>query len=128
METAVTSGIRISVTTRWEPTLSNALADNFVFSYHITIENQNTFSVQLLRRHWYIFDSSGMHREVEGPGVVGHQPIIEPGAFHSYQSACDLLSQHGTMRGYYSISRMDTGGMMRIEIPKFKLEVPFILN
>ncbi len=128
METAVTSGVRISVVTRWEPSLSNALADNFVFSYYITIENQNAYSVQVLRRHWFIFDASGIRREVEGPGVVGYQPVIPPGGFHTYQSACDLISQRGTMKGYYSVSKLDSGDIMRVEIPKFKLEVPFVLN
>ncbi|MDZ4821941.1 MAG: Co2+/Mg2+ efflux protein ApaG [Flavobacteriales bacterium] len=128
MEIALTSGIRISVQTRFEPKLSNAYADNYVFSYHITIENQNDFPIQLLRRHWFIFDSAGMQREVEGPGVVGFQPVIHPGEFYAYNSACDLVSKHGTMNGFYSMARTDDKSFIRVEIPKFKLEVPFALN
>lgn len=128
MEVAVTSGIRITVSTRFEPKLSNGYAENYVFSYHITIENQGEFPIQLLRRHWFIFDSAGFRREVEGPGVVGFQPVIKPGDFYAYNSACDLRSNHGTMEGYYSMNRTDTCESLRVAIPKFKLEVPFALN
>ena len=72
--TKTTSGVRITVHPRFEENLSFATEDSFVFSYHITLENQNSFPVKLLRRHWFIFDSVGVNREVEGAGVVGETP------------------------------------------------------
>ncbi|MBL0317286.1 MAG: ApaG domain [Flavobacteriales bacterium] len=100
MLTEVTSGVRISVEVRYEENLSSALMESFVFSYHITVENQNDFPVKLLRRHWHIFDSIAIKREVEGPGVVGETPLIMPGDFYRYSSACDLRSMRGTMTGF----------------------------
>ncbi|MFZ4786180.1 MAG: Co2+/Mg2+ efflux protein ApaG [Flavobacteriales bacterium] len=128
MLTEITSGIRISVVPHYEPGISNPLHDNYVFSYQIIIENQNDFAVQLTRRHWYIFDSIALKREVEGPGVVGETPIILPGEFYTYQSACDLHSMRGTMHGYYSMNRVGDVQTFKVRVPKFRLEVPFGMN
>ncbi len=128
MLTEVTSGVRISVVTRYEEKLSSAALESFVFSYHITIENQNDYPVQLLRRHWFVFDSIALNRELEGPGVVGETPIIEPGSYYQYSSACDLRSIRGSMYGYYSMQIPGMKGLIRVNIPKFALEVPYSLN
>lgn len=128
MLTEVTSGIRISVVPRYEPGISNAAIENYVFSYQIIIENQNDFPVQLLRRHWYIFDSVAIKREVEGPGVVGEMPVIQPGEFYTYHSACDLKSPRGTMQGFYSMQKLGEKELFNVRVPKFKLEVPHSLN
>ena len=92
MVVAVTEGVKISVFSLFEERMSAAPQGSFVFSYRISIENQNDFPVQLLRRHWFITDSNGLKREIEGPGVVGEQPVIAPGENFSYTSACDLQS------------------------------------
>jgi len=128
MLTEVSSGIRISVDVRYEENLSSALMDSFVFSYHITIENQNDFPVQLMRRHWFIFDSVAMKREVEGPGVIGETPVIAPGEFYQYSSGCDLRSMRGTMRGFYTMQRPGDRDLLQVNVPKFSLEVPFCMN
>ncbi len=128
MLTEVTSGIRISVDCRFEDRLSSPLLDSYVFSYHITIENQNDFPVQLLRRHWFIFDSVAINREVEGPGVVGETPLIQPGEYYRYNSACDLRSMRGTMRGFYMMQQLGKKDCFHVNIPTFKLEVPYSLN
>lgn len=128
MLTEVTSRVRISVITRYEENLSSVALESYVFSYHITIENQNDFPIQLLRRHWYIFDSIALNREVEGPGVIGETPIIQPGEFYQYSSACDLRSMRGNMSGFYTVQPVDGKDLMRINIPKFNLEVPYSLN
>ncbi len=128
MLTEVTSGIRITVSTRYEENLSSALMESFVFSYHITVENQNDFPVRLLRRHWFIFDSVALKREVEGPGVVGETPLILPGEFYSYSSACDLRSLRGTMAGFYTMQQQGSREFLHVSIPKFSLEVPFCKN
>ena len=79
MVVAVTEGVKISVFSLFEERMSAAPQGSFVFSYRISIENQNDYPIQLLRRHWFITDSNGLKREIEGPGVIGEQPVIAPG-------------------------------------------------
>ena len=74
----VTDGVSITVETFYQPSQSNPLSSEYLFAYRITIENLSTMPVKLLRRHWHIIDSNGSYREVEGDGVVGQQPVIEP--------------------------------------------------
>ena len=92
MVVAVTEGVKISVFSLFEERMSAAPQGSFVFSYRVSIENQNDFPIQLLRRHWFITDSNGLKRDIEGPGVIGEQPVIAPGENFSYTSACDLPS------------------------------------
>ena len=79
MVTQIPEGVRVSVETVYQSEYSNPAQEHFMFAYKITIENLSDYTVQLMRRHWYIFDSNGTLREVEGEGVVGEQPVIEPG-------------------------------------------------
>jgi len=128
MMAEVTKGVRIIVDARYEPMLSSPLADSFVFSYHIRIRNERDRPVHLLRRHWYIFDSSPFRREVEGPGVVGEQPVILPGEEYSYSSACDLNSTMGVMHGFYTMHIPGETEFFNVRTPRFLLEVPYCLN
>jgi ApaG protein len=128
MFVAVTEGIRISVESRFEPQFSNPLAQQFAFSYEVTIENENDFSVQLLRRHWIIKAKGGGIREVEGPGVIGEQPILESGERHVYQSGSNLAVLNGSMSGTYLMKRTDTDSKFRVRIPEFTLRVPYKMN
>ena len=77
VQSLVTKGVKISVESFFQNDYSNARENKFIFTYKIFIENNNPYTIQLLRRHWYIFDSNGTYREVEGEGVIGLQPIIE---------------------------------------------------
>jgi ApaG protein len=79
----VTEGISIMVETFYQAAQSNPISAEYLFSYRITIENRTLYPVKLLSRHWHIMDSNGTYREVQGEGVVGRQPIIEPG--NTYQ-------------------------------------------
>ena len=108
MTSKLTEGIIVSVETSYQPELSNPLLNEFMFAYRVTIENNNNFPVQLLSRHWFIFDSTGSMREVEGEGVVGVQPIIEPGEYYQYSSGCNLKSEMGRMHGTYLIKNIRT--------------------
>jgi len=101
--------------------------DRYVFVYRIVIRNESDETVQLLRRHWYIRESDGEQREVEGPGVVGEQPIIEPGDYHAYTSGAVLNTPSGSMRGTYQMTRAD-GSCFQAEIPEFQLEMPRTLH
>lgn len=78
MVSKISEGVEISVETFYQADYSNPLNSEYMFAYRITIENHNNFTVKLLRRHWFIFDSNGEHREVEGEGVVGVQPVLKP--------------------------------------------------
>lgn len=128
MSTAVTHDIRITVTSRFEAAHSDPPAERFLFSYRITITNRGNEIVRLLRRHWVIRDSMAPVREVEGPGVVGETPVLEPGAGFTYSSACDLRSGFGRMEGTYLMERVRDGRQFRVTIPAFALLVPEMAN
>jgi ApaG protein len=128
MEICTTNGIRVSVETQYLPAHSNARADKFIFGYHIVIENGSSDTVQLLRRRWVITESNGITRVVEGEGVVGQQPLLEPGAIHQYTSFCNLMTEVGKMSGVYVMTRLDDGDVFEVLIPEFKMHAPFKLN
>ena len=121
----ISEGIKVSVETTYQPEFSNPLQSEFVFSYHITIENHNNFSVKLLRRHWYIFDSDASLREVEGEGVVGVQPTILRGKRYEYTSSCNLNSEMGKMNGHYEMENLFNKKFFFVDIPAFEMIVPF---
>ena len=100
----------------------------FIYSYHVIIENNSPSTVQLLRRHWYITDSNGTVREVEGEGVIGEQPIIQPGEIHEYESACDLRTDIGSMKGTYLMMKIHEKKTFEVTIPEFILSAPFKMN
>lgn len=127
MITAVTQGIKVSVRVAYVPEQSDPMAQRFMFSYRITIENTGGDVVQLLRRRWQIHDSLGSRREVEGPGVVGEQPTLPPGERFTYSSFCDLKSDLGRMHGSYLMRRSD-GATFSVVVPEFTMQVPFRVN
>lgn len=124
----VSNGIRISVRVSFKDEYSEPENNYYVFFYRITIENHNNFEVQLVRRHWDIFDSNGIKTIVEGEGVVGEKPFLAPGELYSYESACNLESGMGRMGGYYQFMRTENGVLFQAEIPEFVMEVPYLLN
>ena len=128
MVTQVTQGIKISVETAYQEGQSHPSKSHFFFSYKISIENQNDYTIQLLRRHWHIFDSSGEYSEVEGEGVVGQQPVIQPGEIYTYDSACNLSTDMGKMYGTYLMERIIDGSRFDVHIPEFHMVVPSRLN
>jgi ApaG protein len=128
MITETTDGIRVSVQTHFQVEYSHPENHHYVYSYQITIENTSNFTTQLLRRRWYIFDATGVIREVEGEGVIGHQPVLEPGEQHNYTSGCNLRSPIGKMKGIYIMQRVVDGKTFEVTIPEFTLEVPSRFN
>ncbi|HLW50138.1 MAG TPA: Co2+/Mg2+ efflux protein ApaG [Sphingobacteriaceae bacterium] len=128
MTTQITDGVRVSVETVFQSEYSNPEKEHFMFAYKIRIENLTDYSVKLLRRYWFIFDSIGTIREVEGEGVVGQQPLIAPGEAHEYVSGCHLRSDMGSMWGRYEMLREMDQGLLEIAIPKFTLIAPYRLN
>jgi ApaG protein len=128
MDTKTTEGVKVTVTTNYLPDYSSPVQQHYVFAYKISIENNSEFTVKLLRRHWYIHDATGSMREVEGEGVVGQQPVLEPGESHEYVSGCNLKTGMGKMRGTYLMERMVDGKRFQVTIPEFTLIVPYKLN
>ena len=128
MISEVTHGIKVIVETYYHREHSDYYNSQFVFAYRITIENESEYDIKLLRRHWFIFDSVGEHKEVEGEGVVGKQPVIQPGEHHQYISGCTLKSEMGTMRGTYQMQRLADGKLFDVVIPEFTLVTPEKLN
>lgn len=128
MVTQITEGVKISVETVYQSEYSNPANEHFMFAYKVNIENLTEYSVQLLSRYWNIFDSNGAHREVEGEGVVGRQPIIEPGNSHEYVSGCNLKTDVGSMKGEYTMRRLIDDEEFKVNIPEFHLIAPYKLN
>ena len=128
MVSKISEGVTVSVETFFQPEYSNPANNEYMFTYRITLENNNAFPVQLLRRHWYIFDSNAEHREVEGEGVIGLQPIIHPGEKYQYVSGCDLKSEMGKMHGMYFMENTHNKQTFLINIPAFEMIVPSKLN
>ncbi|MFM2362105.1 MAG: Co2+/Mg2+ efflux protein ApaG [Sphingobacteriales bacterium] len=128
MNSIVSEGIAISVETFYQPDYSNPVQGEFMFAYRIHIENLNNFPVKLHRRHWYIFDSNGSHREVEGEGVVGVQPVLKPGENYQYVSGCNLRTEMGKMYGTYQMENLNNKKSFQVTIPAFEMVVPFKNN
>ncbi len=120
---AITNEVQVAV----ETSRSDGFADEHVFAYRITITNLGDATVQLLRRHWFIVDSVEQ-KEVEGEGVVGQKPILEPGESHEYISGCHLQTETGKMYGTYLFERVVDGYQFKVRIPEFQLIVPFKNN
>jgi ApaG protein len=121
----ITEGIRITVHPFYLPSHSDAAEPRHVFVYRIRIENVGVEPAQLMWRHWFIHDAAAGDSEVEGEGVVGEQPRIEPGGVHEYQSFCVLRGREGHMEGNYEFVRPD-GTRFRAEIPRFALKAEVV--
>jgi len=128
MITATTKGVKVTVETEYMPEYSSPAQYHFVFTYRITIENISEFSIQLMARHWDIFDAAYPKREIDGEGVVGKQPVLEPGEVHQYVSGCNLRSGIGEMSGFYTMKRIMDDKLFNVNIPAFTMVVPFKLN
>ena len=128
METLITNDIRVSVDSSYSPDYSNPTASKYIFVYRIEIENLGDETVQLLKRHWSIFDAGAGQRAVDGEGVIGQQPVLSPGEKHQYTSWCPLASSVGFMTGYYLFKSTMRADTFQVNIPKFNLIAPQILN
>jgi len=124
---ATTRGIEISVRSSYVPEQSKPDQHLWFFAYTVRIRNGGTETAQLMSRHWVIADANGRVEEVRGPGVVGEQPILEPGESFEYTSACPLPTPFGTMHGTY---RMVTrgGDDFDAEIAAFTLAEPHAVH
>ena len=128
MVSMISEGVEVSVETFYQQDYSNPMQSEYMFAYRIAIENHNSFPVKLHRRHWYIFDSTGSTREVEGEGVVGVQPVLSPGEKYQYVSGCNLRTEMGRMHGTYQMENLNSKQMFQVDIPAFEMIVPMKNN
>jgi ApaG protein len=124
---ATTRGITVAVQVRYVPERSEPHHNVYFFAYQIRISNNNQEAVQLLTRHWVITDASGQVEEVRGPGVVGEQPLLEPGESFEYTSFCPLATPFGTMEGSYQMVTR-SGETFDAEVARFALAQPMVVN
>ncbi len=120
---AETAGIRVQVRAHYSPEHSNAPRSRWFFLYIIRISNVGDTTVQLLNRHWTIIDGTGHTEEVHGPGVVGEQPMLEPGQTFEYTSGCPLPTPFGSMAGSFEMQSRD-GTRFEAEVALFQLIQP----
>jgi ApaG protein len=116
-------GITVRVAVNFLPEQSRIEAGKWFWVYHVRIENDSDETVKLVTRHWRITDGRGMVNFVDGDGVVGEQPSLEPGHSHDYVSGCPLTTPQGSMEGYYTFRRGD-GTEFQAAIPFFPLAAP----
>ncbi|GMW06118.1 MAG: Co2+/Mg2+ efflux protein ApaG [Gammaproteobacteria bacterium] len=121
------NAIKVEVETAYLPDQSDPAVPRYVFAYTITIRNNGAVPATLLTRRWVITDANGKVREVEGDGVVGEQPCIEPGQAHRYSSGAVIETPVGVMEGSYGMVT-DDGISFPAPIPTFRLAVPGILH
>ncbi|MCG8369265.1 MAG: Co2+/Mg2+ efflux protein ApaG [Proteobacteria bacterium] len=119
--------IRVEVATSYVDDQSEPEADRYVFSYTITISNHGNVPATLLSRHWVITDANGKVQEVSGDGVVGEQPLLNPGERVRYSSGAVLETPVGAMQGLYRMET-DTGASFDAPIEPFTLAVPVLLH
>jgi ApaG protein len=119
--------VDVSAATQYLPEQSDEAAGRYVFAYTITLRNTGTIAAQLISRHWIITDAQGLVQEVRGLGVVGAQPLLEPGQSFEYTSGAAIATSVGTMKGSYQMVAAD-GTRFEAPIPEFTLSVPRVLH
>ncbi|MCS7019192.1 MAG: Co2+/Mg2+ efflux protein ApaG [Cytophagales bacterium] len=128
MVTEVTHGVKVTVRAEYKSEYSRPMQHHHVFTYHVTIENNSEYTVQLMRRHWEIYEGNGTVMQVDGEGVIGEQPILAPGEVHEYASGCHLKTGIGKMSGYYTMERLMDGKEFLVTIPEFTLIASYLCN
>ncbi|MDH5772813.1 MAG: Co2+/Mg2+ efflux protein ApaG [Rhodospirillaceae bacterium] len=121
---ATTRAIAVTVEPEFLPNESDPDDARYIWAYHVCITNNGMETVRLRRRHWLITDANGVRHEVDGQGVVGEQPLLEPGDMFEYTSGTPLRTSSGIMSGSYSMETT-SGEVFDVEIPAFSLDSPY---
>ena len=124
---AMTGDVTVRVSVSFLPEQSEPSKGRWFWAYHVRIENGGARTVQLLSREWRISDGRGVTHEVRGDGVVGEQPVIEPGGSFDYVSGCPLATPTGAMEGRYFMVD-DDGAAFAADIPRFPLVAPAVAS
>ena len=121
------SEVIIKAKSMFRPELSNVDESSYCFEYEITIKNESNKKIKLLSRHWNIHNGFGELKEIDGEGVIGQKPTINPGENFIYKSYCPLNTKFGIMEGFYTLSD-ESGNLFKIKIPEFPLVLPDDIN
>ncbi len=124
MYSKTTNGITVTVTPYFLDDQSSPQESHFVWAYQVNIKNSGNNSIKLNQRNWLIIDANGKVINVEGEGVVGEFPTIQPGESFEYTSGTPLKTSNGIMQGFYLVSK-DNGQNLKIDIPAFSLDSPY---
>jgi len=125
MYSETTNFIKVTVQPQYIEDESSPENSHFIWAYHVLIENRGSDTVQLLSRYWQITDALGRVQEVRGEGVIGEQPVLEPGEAHEYTSGTPLSTPSGIMAGSYTMANQ-RGERFEVEIPAFSLDSPYV--
>lgn len=121
MVTSTTEGVKVTVIATYQAEFSSPQQHHYVFTYKVHIENNSLHTIQLLRRRWEVHDAGDNTKIIAGDGVVGQQPVLEPGGSHEYVSGCNLKSGLGKMKGEFYMEKLIDGKIMEVTIPEFQL-------
>ena len=124
MYSKTTNDITVTVTPYFLDDQSSPQESHFVWAYQVNIKNSGNNSIKLNQRNWLIIDANGKVINVEGEGVVGEFPTIQPGESFEYTSGTPLKTSNGIMQGFYLVSK-DNGQNLKIDIPAFSLDSPY---
>ena len=124
---AITNNVRVEVESQFAPDRSQPFENEWFFLYTVRITNEGDDRVQLLSRHWIITDATGHVEEVRGPGVIGEQPVLQPGESFQYTSSCELNTATGVMHGTYQMVT-EEGDHFDVEIAPFALHEPYTVH
>lgn len=128
MKNKTLSKVHIQVKSWYRPDLSNPEENQFFYNYRVFIQNNESEAVRLIHRHWSVEHLIFGKQEVNGPGVVGELPIIEPGEQYDYTSGCEFWAPIGRMGGYYTFEYQVSKQLFLVNIPIFTLEFPMMLS
>lgn len=120
-----TEGVTVRVSVSFLPEQSDIDGLRWFWAYHIRIENERDSAVQLLTRHWRISDARGGLHRVDGDGVIGEQPVVQPGKSHDYVSGCPLNTPNGAMEGHFMFAGAEPD-LFKVRIPHFPLTAPTV--
>ena len=124
MYSKTTNDVTVTVTPYFLDDQSSPQESHFVWAYQVNITNSGNKSIKVSHRKWLIIDANGKVINVQGEGVVGEFPIIEPGQTFEYTSGTPLETNSGIMQGFYLVSQ-DNGEKLKIDIPTFSLDSPY---
>ncbi|HSR49808.1 MAG TPA: Co2+/Mg2+ efflux protein ApaG [Acidobacteriota bacterium] len=127
MSDTTTQGVRVQVNSYYVEERSSPTNNLYFFAYKVVITNQGDETVQLINREWVITDFNGKVERVQGPGVVGEQPVLQPGESFDYTSFCPLTTPFGSMEGHYEMI-LDNGSTFKARIAPFSLSPPYAVN
>ena len=124
MYSKTTNGITVTVTPYFLDDQSSPQESHYVWAYQVNITNSGSSSIKLNQRNWLIIDANGKVINIQGEGVVGEFPTIDPGQSFEYTSGTPLKTNNGIMQGFYLVSQ-DSGENLKIDIPAFSLDSPY---